>query len=224
MLAENITYREIVEPFKEFVINNTSNYEIKASIGPDKNGLPSALRSGYTEKFVIPHQWDNWLGSGKQYTPEVTFKVINQVAGVSKVDGSRSFYIEQAFNVFLTNMGIADKLNEVCPQIEFLWVLNNIIGFCCKVMGLNKNQNNFNLSQTVCNTTNTYRVYRKNAPTETLYEKTGYDKTYITATEVRAMVKNIGELFNDTNKFLINNYEITWTVPGGSKTRPVPES
>ena len=218
MLAENITYREIVEPFREFVINNTRNYK-KEKWHKTTNGLPSALRSGYTEKFVIPHQWDNWLGSGKQYTPEVTFKVINQISGISS-----SELIEEEFNVFLTSMGIGDKLDKVCPQIEFLWVLNNIIGFCCKVMGLNKNQNNFNLSQTVCNTTNTYRVYRKNAPTETLYEKTGYDKTYITATEVRAMVKNIGELFNDTNKFLINNYEITWTVPGGSKTRPVPES
>lgn len=224
MLAENITYREIVEPFKEFVISNTSNYEIKASIGSDKNGLPSALRKGYTEKFVIPHQWDNKSGYTKRYTPEVTFKVINQISGVSKVNGFGSFWIEEAFNVFLTDMGIADKLDEVCPQIEFLWVLNNIIGFCCKVMGLNKSQRNFNLSQTVCNTTNTYRVYRKNAPTETLYEKTGYDKPYVTATEARAMLQNIGELFNDTNKFLINNYEISWTIPGGTKTRPVPES
>lgn len=223
MLAENITYREIVEPFKDFVINNTRNYE-KEGFHGNENGLPSSLQSGYTEKFVIPHQWDNKSGYTKQFTPEVTFKVVNQISVVAKVHNSRSFLIEEAFNVFLTDMGIADKLDKVCPQIEFLWVLNNIIGFCCKVMGLNKSQRNFNLSQTVCNTTNTYRVYRKNAPTETLYEKTGYDKPYVTATEARAMLQNIGELFNDTNKFLINNYEITWTIPGGSNTRPVPES
>lgn len=219
MLAENITYREIVEPFKEFVINNTSNYRISVSLGEDKNGLPSALRSGYTEKFVIPHQWDNKSGHTKRYTPQVTFKVINQIPGIRS-----SELIKQAFDVFLTDMGIGDKLDEVCPQIEFLWVLNNIIGFCCKVMGLNKNQNNFNLSQTVCNTTNTYRVYRTAPSTETLYEKTGYDKPYVTATEARAMLQNIGELFNDTSKFLINNYEISWTTPSGTKTRPVPES
>lgn len=219
MLAENITYREIVEPFKDFVINNTRNYRVSASLGQDKNGLPSALRSGYTEKFVIPHQWDNKSGYTKRFTPEVTFKVINQIHGMRS-----SEVIKQEFNVFLTDMGIANKLDEVCPQIEFLWVLNNIIGFCCKVMGLNKNQNNFNLSQTVCNTTNTYRVYRDTPPTETLYEKTGYDKPYVTATEARAMLQNIGELFNDTNKFLINNYEISWTTPDGTKTRPVPES
>lgn len=217
MLAENITYREIVEPFKEFLIRNTYNYRVSVSLGRDKNGLPSALRDGYTETFIIPHQWDNRYPN--TYTPEVKFKVINQISGIRD-----SYEIEQPLNVFLTDMGIADKLDEVCPQIEFLWVLNNIIGFCCKVMGLNKNQNNFNLSQTVCNTTNTYRVYRHMAPTETLYEKTGYDKPYVTATEARAMLKNVSELFNDTRKFLINNYEITWTVPGGSKTRPVPES
>ena len=217
MLAENITYREIVEPFKEFLIRNTYNYRVSVSLGRDKNGLPSALRDGYTETFIIPHQWDHRYPN--TYTPEVKFKVINQISGIRD-----SYEIEQPLNVFLTDMGIADKLDEVCPQIEFLWVLNNIIGFCCKVMGLNKNQNNFNLSQTVCNTTNTYRVYRHMAPTETLYEKTGYDKPYVTATEARAMLKNVSELFNDTRKFLINNYEITWTVPGGSKTRPVPES
>ena len=219
MLAENITYREIVEPFKNFIINNTRNYRVTVSFGRDKNGLPSALRDGYKETFIIPHYWDNKGGYPKAYTPEVTFEVINQISGIRD-----SYEIEQAFNIFLTDMGIADKLNEVCPQIEFLWVLNNIIGFCCKVMGLNKNQNNFNLSQTVCNTTNTYRVYRHMAPTETLHEKTEYDKPYITATEARAMLQNIGELFNDTSRFLINNYEITWTVPGGTKTRPVPES
>lgn len=217
MLAENITYKEIVEPFKNFVINNTRNYRVTVSIGKDKNGLPSALRSGYTETFVIPHHWDNRYPN--TYTPQVTFKVINQISGTRS-----SEVIEQDFNIFLTSMGIADKLNEVCPQTEFLWVLNNIIGFCCKVMGLNKNQNNFNPSQTVCNTTNTYRVYQDIPHTETLYEKTGYNKPYITATEARAMLQNIGELFNDTSRFLINNYEITWTVPGGTKTRPVPES
>lgn len=217
MLAENITYREIVEPFKAFLINKTYNYRVTVSLGRDKNGLPSALRDGYTETFIIPHQWDNRYPN--TYTPEVKFKVINQISGIRD-----SYEIEQPLNVFLTDMGIADKLDEVCPQIEFLWVLNNLIGFCCKVMGLNKNQNNFNLSQTICNTTNTYRVYRHMAPTETLYEKTGYDKPYVTATEARAMLKNVSELFNDTSKFLINNYEITWTVPGGTKTRPVPES
>lgn len=223
MLAENITYGEIVEPFKEFVIKNTSNYE-KEGFHGNENGLPSSLQSGYTETFVIPHQWDNKSGYPKQFTPVVTFKVVNQISVVAKVHNSKSFLIEQDFNTFLTSMGIADKLNEICPQTEFLWVLNNIIGFCCKIMGLNKNQNNFTLSQTVCNTTNTYRVYHGTPPTETLYEKTGYDKPYVTATEARAMLQNIGELFNDTNKFLINNYEISWTIPGGTKKRPVPES
>lgn len=220
MLAENITYKEIVEPFKEFVINNTNNYRKKKTFIGYTNGLITALRSGYTEKFVIPHHWDNKAGYTKAYTPEITFRVINQISGIRSREE-----IEQDFNIFLMSMGIADRLNEVCPQTEFLWVLNNIIGFCCKVMGLNKSQRNFNLSQTSCNTTNTYRVYQDDTPpTETIYEKTGYDKPYVTATEARAMLKNISELFNDTNKFLINNYEITWTVPGGTKTRPVPES
>lgn len=133
-----MTYADLINSIKNWILNNCINFESNFS------NLPAVFKSGYSVKT--------------RYAGNDLASANHQITITKFVSSVPPTTFENDFQNFLTSINLTDKLNTNLADSEFFNLVNNIISFCSTKLCFAVSQ--YSTSKYIIyNTTNTYYLF-----------------------------------------------------------------
>lgn len=153
MLINNvITYQEIIDLVKEYIIANCSNIN-------DFNGMPAVFKTGYTSTGNIPRVN---VSSKFTYTPKYVVTIIKPVTAATSTN------VNADMNAFISKIGLTARLTDTVTTNSFLPFINDIISFCSTKLSFATSQYSTQ-KYLIYNTNNNNYLAVENIPADIVY-------------------------------------------------------